>query len=144
MTHGDVRHYAAKHPKGTKCDPQITESLKQKVSDGRITCTYAHKIADNLNISPAKVGVNIDLLEIRLNKCQLGLFGYGEQKKAVKPVVNISQELDKAIKKSITDGSVSCKSCWDVAIKIGCSKLDVSGACEILKIKISPCQLGAF
>ncbi len=144
MTHEDAGHYAAKHPEGTKCNPQLEEALKQIISDGKITCTAAHEIADKFNISPIEVGVNMDLLEIRLSKCQLGLFGYGKQKKIVKPAEKIAHELEKVIKQSISDGRISCAACWDAAGKVGCSKLDVSCACEALKVKISPCRLGAF
>ena len=144
MTHENAGHYAAKHPVGTRCNPKIAEALKQIISEGRITCAAAHKIAGNFNIPTVEVGVNIDLLEIRLSKCQLGLFGYGKQKKIVKPAKQIAQKLEKAIKESIADGRISCAACWNIANKAGCSKLDVSAACETLKVKISPCQLGTF
>jgi len=144
MTHEDAGHYAAKHPKGTTCDPQVTEALKQVVSGGRITCAAAHNIASQLKISPAVVGMNMDLLEIRLNKCQMGLFGYGKQKSVVKPLKNISPEFDRAIREAMTDGRIPCKKCWEEAQRTGRSKMDISGACDTLKIKISACQLGAF
>ncbi len=144
MTHEDAGHYAAKHPKGTKYDPQISEALKKKISDGRITCTAVHKIAENLNVSPDEVGKAADLLEVRLSKCQLGLFGYGKQKKIINPAEKISQELEKVIKESTVDGRISCAACWKAAEKTICSKLDVSEACETIKVKISSCQIGAF
>jgi len=36
------------------------------------------------------VGGTIDLLEIHLNKCQLGLFGYSPKKMIVKPAENVT------------------------------------------------------
>ncbi len=144
MTHEDAGHYAAKHPKGTKENPQIAKALRQTCTDGRITCTAAHKISQNLNADPSQVGVNIDLLELRLSKCRLGLFGYKKKKKIVEQLENVPQELDNALKGFIIDNHISCAACWAIASKIGCSKLEVSGACESLKIKISPCQFGAF
>jgi len=144
MTHEDAGHYAAKHPKGTVCDPQIAEALQREVSDGKIPCAVIHKISKKMNKLPGEVAKNADLLEIRLCKCQLGLFGYGKQKKIVRPAKKISKALEIKIRESIIDGRISCAACWDAAEKLGCSKLDVSGACETLKIKISPCQLGAF
>jgi len=144
MTHEDAGHYAAKHPGGTKPDPAIAEALKQKISDNRITCAAAFKVAEKLSVPPAQVGVNLDLMEIRLSKCQLGLFGYGSQKKIVKASDPVPPDLEKAITASAAGGGMACESCWAVAEKVGCPKLDVSGACEALEIKISPCQLGAF
>ncbi len=68
MAHEDAGHYAAKHPKGTKLNLKIAEPVKQKISDGRITCADAHAIAHNLKVTPAAVGVTIDLLECRIGK----------------------------------------------------------------------------
>ncbi len=144
MTHDNAENYAAKHPDKTGCNPQIAEALKKEKSGKRITCAAAHKIAKDLNVSPAETGINIDLLGIRLNECQLGLFGYGEHGKIIKPAKNISKKLEKTINESITDGRISCAACWDAAIKNNCSKLDVACASEALGIKISSCQLGAF
>ena len=143
MTHEDAGHYRAKHPTA-KLDPKIAEAIKQKTEDGRITCSAAHKIAGELNVSPADVGVAIDLLETRLKKCQLGLFGYGAQKNAVKPAQRVSPELQEAIKGSLVNNRISCLSCWEIAERFGTAKIDVSAACEALQVRISSCQLGAF
>ena len=144
MTHEDAWHCAAKHPKGTKGSLSIAEALRQKSAEGRITCAAAHKISKNLNVDPYQIGVNIDLLELRLSRCRLGLFGYGKQKKIVKQLENVSWELETAIRAAAIDNRISCATCWEIAEKVGCSKLDVSGACESMKVKMSPCQLGAF
>jgi hypothetical protein len=144
MTHEDSGHYAAKHSGGQKPDSRIAEAVNEKVSDKRITCAAAFQVAEKLNVTPAQVGMNLDLMEIRLNKCQMGLFGYGPQKKIVTPADTISPELEETIRASAAGSRMACESCWAIAKKAGCAKLDVSGACEALKIKISPCQLGAF
>jgi len=144
MTHQDAGHYRAKHATDTKLDPKIAEAIKQKTEDGKITCASAHKISGKLNISPADVGVAIDLLEMRLKKCQLGLFGYGAKKNAVKPAQRVSPELEEAIKSSLVNNRISCLSCWEIAERIGIAKIDVSAACETLQARISSCQLGAF
>lgn len=144
MTHEDAGHYAAKHPDGLKPDAKIVEAVEQKVSDKRITCAAAFQIAEKLDMVPIQVGKTLDLMEIRLSKCQMGLFGYGAQKKIVTPSENVSPELEEAIKESAADNCIACESCWAIAEKAGCSKLEASGACETLKIKIFSCQLGAF
>ena len=144
MTHKDHGHYAKKHPKGTIYNPQIAEAIKQKVSNYNITCAAIHKISEDFKVSPPEVGTVADLLEIRLIKCQLGLFGYAKKKKIIEKQENISHKLEKKIKESIISDRISCLSCWEIAKKNGCSKLDVSNACETLNIKISLCQLGAF
>ena len=144
MTHEDAGHYASKHPEGTKSDPRIAEAVKKKVSDGRISCAAVHKIAKELNVAVADVGVAIDLLEARLAKCQLGLFGYYPEKKIVKPMEKIPAGLEAAIRESVKDNRISCAVSWELAEQFDCARLDDSCACESMGIKVSPCQVGAF
>jgi len=144
MTHEDAGHYAAKHPKGVEADPKVVEQIRQKLSNNHITCTAAHEIAVKLSVSPAQVGINIDLLEARITKCQLGLFGYSPQKNIVKPADSVSPDLKNAIETGLIDGRISCERCWEIARHKGLKKIEVASACETLGIKIKPCQLGAF
>lgn len=144
MTHEDAGKYSAKHPAGTTNDPAIAAAVKQKAENGRITCGAAHEIAIRLNVAPAEVGKSIDLMEYRIVKCQMGLFGYSPEKKIVKPLDVISGELENLLRSATREGKISCATCWEIARVIGIGKMDVSAACEGLKIKISPCQLGAF
>jgi hypothetical protein len=89
--------------------------------------------------------MNIDLLEKRIRRCQLGLFGYGLKKtKAVKPSAMVTKTLKTAIRKAMVDDSITCQATWELARNMGLTRLEVSSACEAMKIKISTCQLGAF
>lgn len=144
MTHEDAGHYAAKHPKGVEADPKVVEQIRQKLSNNQITCAAAHKIAVNISISPAQVGMTIDLLEARITKCQLGLFGYSPQKTIVKPAESVSPDLKNAIELELVDGRISCERCWEIASQQGLKKIDIASACEAMGMKIKPCQLGAF
>ncbi|HOO89767.1 MAG TPA: hypothetical protein PLA74_02985 [Syntrophales bacterium] len=144
MTHEDAGHYAAKHAAGTTPAPEIAEAIKSKSKEGRITCAAAHKIAGDLQTAPAEVGVAMDLMEMRLNKCQLGLFGYSPERRIVKPASEVSPELEAAIRKSAVDGRIPCLASWEIAKDFGIAKMDISCACEALGIKVSSCQLGAF
>lgn len=144
MTHEDAGHYAAKHSKKSSLDSHLMEAISSKISDGKITCAALHGIAEKLKIPPEEVGMAADLLEAKIYKCQLGLFGHGKDKKIKTVEQKTSIELEKAIKALMADGYISCLECWNIAKKTGNSKLDVSVACEMLKVKISPCQLGAF
>ncbi len=144
MTHEDAGHYAKKHSAEQKVKPEITTAIKQKASDGAISCAAAHKIAVDLGGPPEEIGVGIDLLELRITKCQLGLFGYRQEKKVVKPAEAISEALKGAIKESLAEGRLSCTAAWDIAKRLGIPKMDVSSACDTLKIKMFSCQLGAF
>ena len=144
MTHEDRGHYAKKHSPDRKVKPEIAEALKKQVSDGRVTCEAAHKIAGDLSETPSEVGFTMDMLELRIAKCQMGLFGYMPEKKIVKPADNLDQALQNAIQDHLEDGRLSCKAAWDLAETLAIKKMEIASACETLKIKVSPCQLGAF
>lgn len=144
MTHEDAGHYAAKHSKDTQLKPEVADAVRLKASDKKISCAAAHKIAGDLNIAPIDVGTAIDLLEFRITKCQLGLFGYGPQKKIVQPASDISSNLKKAIHDNLKNNRLSCLSCWQIARQLNLKKMDASAACETLEIKLCDCQLGAF
>jgi len=144
MTHEDRGHYAKKHPPDRKVDDRIAEAVKQRVSNGEISCVAAHKISSNFNISPSEVGVTADFLEIPIIKCQLGLYGYGPERKIVEPAETVSQTLKDTINQSLINGRLPCRVIWDIAERLNMGKMEVSSACETLKTKISSCQLGAF
>lgn len=144
MAHEDAGHYAAKHPEEASIDLEIAEQVNAKLVDNRISCADALDIAEALNVSPAEVGVTIDLLEARITKCQLGLFGHSPQKRIVKPAGQVSPELQNVIEKARDEKGLSCLAVWKIAEQFKISRLDVACACEALKVKISSCQLGTF
>lgn len=144
MSHEDAGHYAAKHPPGARPDPAIADAVRARAEDGLVTCTDAHRIARDLHVSPAAVGANIDLLEQRIAKCQMGLFGHGPQRKILQPADSVAPELADALKRLAVDGRIACKDCWDAATVFGMPRMAVAAACERLGLKIRPCQLGAF
>ena len=144
MTHEDRGHYAAKHPPGRSTDQKIVDALTSAVSDNTIPCAVAFRVAAELEASSEEVGFTIDTLEYTITKCQLGLFGYGPEKKKIKPADSVSPTLEEAIKKALINDRLPCASAWSIAERFGLGKLSVASACETLGIKISPCQLGAF
>ena len=144
MTHKDKGHYSKKHPSDRKVKPEVADALKKQISDEGVSCSAAHKVVSDLGVSPAEVGFTLDSLEIAITKCQLGLFGYQPEKKIVKPAQTIQQELEDAVRKGLVNDRLSCKSAWEIAEGLGMKRMEVASACEALKIKISPCQLGAF
>ena len=144
MAHEDAGHYAAKHPQGTVAAPEIKQKLQEKIIAGKVSCAAAHAIAVELAVAPQAVGIAIDLMEGRIHKCQLGLFGYQPEKRIVKPVADPSGDVEKAVKALLEDGRISCKNCWKIAARLEKKKLDISNVCEGLGIKVNQCQLGAF
>ncbi len=145
MTHEDAGHYAKKH-QGIEIDKTIEEKLKKKAVDEKISCPAIHSIAKELSILPEKTGVQADLLELRLNCCQLGLFGWeGEPKgKLIDKNIKVPDDLEKELNTTAKDNRLTCTECWNIAKKLKIKKLDVGSACENKGIKIKKCQLGAF
>jgi hypothetical protein len=144
MPHEDAGHYGAKHP-GGQIDPQIAEAVAAKEKEGRITCAAAHAIAKKLAVPPQVVGMHIDLLEKKISRCQMGLFGYDRKTtKEVKAAGRVPQKLEKAIREVLVGDRITCIAAWEMAQKMGHSKLEIASACEALELKINKCQLGAF
>ena len=146
MTREKGQKFSDKHGASAQADPGATEKIQKSAKNGEVTCAVAHKIAEELGLSPAEIGKAIDLLEYKISKCQLGLFGYGQgpDKKVVEPKAPENKQLEEAIRESLVDEKLSCRDAWRIARRFKVPKMSVSAACEALEIKIKPCQLGAF
>jgi len=144
MAHEDKGKYFKKHPQDTKIDEDLKKEILEQVKNNSMSCKKAEEIAGELGFSLEETGKVIDVLNINITKCQLGLFGYGEIKKVVQPAKEITPELKESITSALENERISCLAAWKIAGKLNISRLKVAAACEALNIKIKPCQLGAF
>lgn len=144
MSQEKGKKFAEKHESNARVNEKIKDHIIRQTKNNELPCAVAHKIAADLDVSPAEVGKTADLLEMMLVKCQLGLFGYTPEKKIVKPETAENPDMTGAIQEALVDGNLSCESAWEIARRFDVSKMKVSSVCEQLKIKIKPCQLGAF
>lgn len=144
MTHSDAGRYTAKHGTGLSPDETIAEAIRSRAKEGELACVDAERISEEQRTAMAEVGRTLDLLEIRINRCQLGLFGYGAEGKTVRSNDPVIPEIEKAIRGRLSSGRLSCKAAWEIAVERKIPRMKVSSVCEALKIKIKPCQLGAF
>ena len=136
--------YSQKHGPDAKPDHSIKDEILKRSKDEKVPCMVAFEIAEALQILPHEVGKTADLMNFKLTKCQLGLFGYLPQKKIVKPQNSIKEDLKDAISQSLNQGRLSCQRAWEIASRFNISKMAVSRACETMGVKIRDCQLGAF
>jgi hypothetical protein len=143
MTRKDKGHFSTKHP-GASVKKEVAELLKKKRVDGAMTCPLAFQAAGELNLTPAEIGQALDILEIPLSKCQLGLFGYSPVSRIIQSAESVAEDLEAAIRAAMIDGRLPCAAAFKIAADFKLAKIRVSSACEKLKIKISACQLGAF
>ena len=107
-------------------------------------CALAFEIATRLNVTPAEVGVTSDLLNLKISKCQMGLFGYHPESR----VVDCKKEPEAPMKEALmavqTNQRISCETAWKIAADRKVGKIAVGNACEAMGIKIKFCQLGTF
>ncbi|MBW1693892.1 MAG: hypothetical protein JRJ41_07005 [Deltaproteobacteria bacterium] len=138
------KKYSEKHQQKDIVNPEIKNHILQRSKDGKMSCTVAFEIAGEQNISPDKIGITIDLLNIKMTKCQLGLFGYKPKKKMLKLSSLADPDIEDAISEALVEGRLSCKHAWNISSRLNANKITVSSTCEFLGIKINDCQLGAF
>jgi hypothetical protein len=137
-----VRKHAGKAP--AQLDATLKDALQGQAREGELSCAVAFKLASELGRTPADIGEAADLLDIRLVKCQLGLFGYSPAKKIVQAAPATDPSMETAIREKLENGRLTCRRAWEIAVAFQVPKLAVSAACEAMQIKIKPCQLGAF
>ncbi|MFO7709113.1 MAG: hypothetical protein R6V84_13155 [Desulfobacterales bacterium] len=125
-------------------EPALREALMGRSRDGQLACAVAFDIATGLKRAPAEIGRAMDQSGLRIVKCQLGLFGYKPKKKIVQPTDSVQPEMEAAIRARLENGRLPCRGAWEIAQALKMPKMGVSAACEALRIKIKPCQLGAF
>ena len=136
--------FSKKHPKNMIIDPVIEKAVRRLEKNGELPCALAFDIAGKNNVAPKEVGVALDVLNIRLTKCQLGLFGYQPKKKIATPLPDLDHVLSEEIGRMAVDNRLTCRTIWEIASRLNMRKMTVSRACETLGIKIKQCQLGAF
>ena len=125
-------------------DEKIAAAIQERARDGTLSCTEAFRIAEELGVTPLTVGRTADALEVRLVRCQLSLFGYGERRSIVEPAAEITPALEGALREGLILGRLPCAVAWAIAARFGISKLHVAHAAQRLEIRIGQCQIGAF
>lgn len=141
-TRAEIR---AQYPANEAADQAIAAKLEvASNADKRIACRAVHDIANEIKCSPSKVGQTADLIEVRINRCQLGLFGRKDSNIQLLSKGDISQEISTVIEAAVSNGKIACLVCWQIADKLNLSRLEMGAVCDALEVKVSPCQLGAF
>lgn len=112
-----------------------------------LACEAGEKISKELKVEISEAGVTADLLEIKINKCHLGLFGWGEKPnhgKDIRATDLVPVEIKTILEKAAEKGAARCSALWAIDHRLGVKRNSVSAACDTLKLKIRSCQLGAF
>jgi hypothetical protein len=147
MSHIEQGNYGTKHSGDAKADDSIRTAIEKRLDDSHFSCGAAESISKELSVSMEAVGEVADLMEVKIDKCQLGLFGYTRTKgtkRIMEPMENVDEALSTAIKGALQDGRLSCASAWEIAKELKVSRMDVCSAADAMEIKSSVCQLGTF
>lgn len=124
---------------------EIAAQIKDSLTEGKLPCASAFKIARRLKVSPYQVREVADELGVKISQCQLGLFGYGSDKgKFLEPGREVGEELQARIKEKVVEGGLPCATAWDIAQELKMKRIDVARAAEGLGVRITHCQLGCF
>jgi len=144
MAHKDEGNYGGKHDGEVEIRPEIAEPIWRAGRDSRLDCAGAHKIAEELEVSPAEVGETLDLMEWKITRCQLGLFGYGQPSKLIKAAESVTEEQKQVLSRRSRKNAITCLDLWEAAEELKLGRLETACLCEALGLKIHDCQLGSF
>jgi hypothetical protein len=129
-------------------DKKLHQAMLERLVDGQLPCNHAFAIAQTLDIEPLQVGFAANEAEIRISRCQLGLFGYGPKAegkhKIVHPMENVPERLAARLRTGADGENITCKVIWEVADKLGYKRIEASSAVEAMGLNVSRCQLGCF
>lgn len=129
-------------------DERLRQALQHHLEDGKLPCSQAHAIARRLDMEPLIVGFAASELDIRISRCQLGLFGFGPKSegkhKIVHPMDEVPERLAARLRASASKHGITCTAVWNVADDLGYQRLEASSAVEAMGLKVTRCQLGCF
>jgi hypothetical protein len=129
-------------------DERIHKAILQRLDGGKLPCAEAHAVARAFEVDPLTVGQTADAAGIRINRCQLGLFGYGPKAQGKHKIVHamdsVPENLAARLRAASTDGGITCTAIWAIADAFGITRLEASSAVEAMGLKVSRCQLGCF
>jgi hypothetical protein len=113
---------------------------------GRLPCALAFRAAADIGVAPVEVREAADAADIRVSRCQLGLFGFEEfgEKRLDHCATEVPDDLRDALSSAATSDAVSCAVAWRLADSLGVPRVLVGSAANAMGIRVVQCQLGCF
>ncbi|MBI4864355.1 MAG: serine/threonine protein kinase, partial [Candidatus Riflebacteria bacterium] len=104
-------------PRATAAMPDlvIQDAVKRKVVNDTMSCHDAEDLALALTKTMYEVGTVLDLMEIQILKCQLGLFGYHPRPRIITPAQKIDPPVEEAVRARLVNGRLPCQAAWELA-----------------------------
>ena len=126
-------------PDKKKCDMFMAQS-----TDGKLSCANAFMLAEKLGLNKSEAGYYADYLTLRLAKCQIGLFGHGENGKLIKKLESPDEKIMEQITCLKVSDRLSCENAFKIAKEFKVSPIEVGSVSQTMGVKIKDCRLGAF
>ena len=129
-------------------DERLHRAMLERLQDGQLPCNQAHAIAQALDMEPLTVGFAANDADIRISRCQLGLFGYGPKAegkhKIVHPMEEVPERLAARLRAAADGDRITCEAIWKAADGLGYKRIEASSTAEAMGLRVSRCQLGCF
>jgi hypothetical protein len=129
-------------------DETLYQEIQNHLEDRLLSCNQAHAIAQLLGTKPLAVGMAANEADIRISRCQLGLFGYGPKSEGKHKIVHamdkVPERLAARIRATAGDDGIDCASIWQIADDLGYLRIETASAVEAMGLRVSRCQLGCF
>ena len=130
-------------------DAALAAAIEARAQEGKLACAQAFAIVAEAEVAPLVVGQTADALQIGLDRCQLGLYGYPGHTKgwAVSNIADhpVPEGLEAAIHAALDAGDkLSCVRAWQLSADFAIPKMLVGYVADQMGVRIVHCQLGAF
>jgi hypothetical protein len=129
-------------------DERLLQAMQDRLEDGKLPCSRAFAIARKLGLEPLAVGFAATDADIRISRCQLGLFGYGPKAEGKHKIVHamddVPERLAAHLRAEADEQGITCTAIWQVAEELELKRLEASSAVEAMGLRVSRCQLGCF
>ncbi|MBN1859797.1 hypothetical protein JW848_11435 [Candidatus Bipolaricaulota bacterium] len=125
----------------------VEERLKEASAEGRIACAKLFEMAAELGVAPVQFGTAASEMDLRIEHCQLGAFGYDTfgERRLLRALPELPEPVATALAKGVVvDGRLPCVTAWKIAEQFGLPRFVIGCAAETLGLRIGPCQLGCF
>ena len=124
----------------------LRREIERRAIEGYLPCAEAFAIAEELGLPLTRVVDAMNVADVRIVHCQLGLFGYQAfgDKRFAAPLATVPDRLAGALRAGCVDNALPCAAAWNIAEREGLPRPVVGSAADALGIRIAPCQLGCF
>jgi len=121
-------------------------AIRESLIDGSLPCSHAFRLAETLDRPPRAIGEETNRLELRVSRCQLGIFGYKDfgDKRLIRRLADVPADVAQALTAAVVDDVLPCASAWKIGRDHSLPRLVVGCAAESLEIRIGNCQLNCF